>query len=110
MVQLEVRSRARRYPIVTTLSFRQREDEAWRPAWTLDMSRTGVRFSHEGSAPETETGIEFVLALPVFEGPMGSQVRCRGRVARVEQAGPRNGSWTVAVTIDRYEFLAGRQQ
>jgi hypothetical protein len=105
-----LRPRARRYPIVTTLRFRQGADEAWRSAWTLDMSRTGVRFSHEGPAPHTETGIEFVLALPIFTGASGSQVRCTGRVARLEQIGLRDGSWTVAVTVDHYQFMAGMQQ
>jgi hypothetical protein len=28
-------------------------------------------------------------------------------VARLEQIGPRHGSWTVVVTVDHYEFLAG---
>lgn len=73
------------------------------------MSRTGVRFSHEGPAPDTENGVEFVLALPLFAGASGSEVRCTGRVARLERTGPRDGSWTVAVTVDRYEFLPGRQ-
>lgn len=102
-----LRPRARRYPIVTSLRFRQGADEAWRSAWTLDMSSTGVRFSHEGPAPDRETGIEFVVALPFVAGASGSEVRCTGRVARIEPAGPRDGSWTAAVTVDRYEFLAG---
>jgi hypothetical protein len=109
MNSVQLRPRARRYPIVTALRFRQGADEAWQPAWTLDMSRTGVRFSLEGPAPDTESGIEFVLALPIFAGASGSQVRCTGRVARLEQTGPRDGSWTVAVTVDQYEFLAGMQ-
>jgi hypothetical protein len=107
MNSVMLRPRARRYPIVTTLRFRQGEDEAWQSAWTLDMSRTGVRFSHEGPAPDRATGIEYVLALPIFTGTAGSQVRCTGRVARLEQIGPRHGSWTVVVTVDHYEFLAG---
>ncbi len=105
MVDVELVPRARRYPIATTLRFRQGEDEAWRPAWTLDMSRTGVRFSHEGPAPDTSAVIEFVVALPIFAGAVGTRVRCRGRVARVEPAGPRHGNWTVAATVDDYEFL-----
>ena len=107
MNSVELRPRARRYPIVTTLRFRQGTDEAWRSAWTQDMSRTGVRFSHEGPAPDTEIAMEFVLALPIFAGASGAQVRCMGRVARLERTGPRDGSWTVAVTVDRYEFLEG---
>ena len=110
MVHAEVQPRARRYPIVTTLRFRQGGDESWRSAWTLDMSRTGVRFSHEGPAPERTVGIEFVLELPIFAGTSGSQVRCTGRVARIEETGPRHGTWTVAVTVDEYEFLAGIKQ
>jgi hypothetical protein len=110
MVNAEMQPRARRYPITTTLRFRQPGDEAWRPAWTLDMSRTGVRFSHEGPAPDTGAGIEFVLALPIFAGAAGSRVRCTGRVQRVEPAGPRHGSWTVAVTVDEYEFLERLQE
>ena len=30
------------------------------------MSRTGVLFSHEGTAPDRNAGIEYVLALPIF--------------------------------------------
>lgn len=102
--------RARRYPIVTTLRFRQAENEAWRSAWTLDMSRTGVLFSHEGQAPDRNAGIEFVLALPIFAGSAGSRVRCTGRVARVEPTGPRDGNWVVAVTVDKYEFVEGLRE
>jgi hypothetical protein len=73
------------------------------------MSRTGVRFSHEGPALDRTAGIEFVFALPILAARSGFQVRCTGRVARVEPAEPRRGSWTVAVTADEYEFL-GRPQ
>lgn len=69
------------------------------------MSRTGVLFSHEGTAPDRNAGIEYVLALPIFAGAVGSRVRCTGRVARVEPTGPREGNWIVAVTVDQYEFV-----
>lgn len=110
MVGVHLQARARRYPILTTLRFRQRENEEWRSAWTVDMSRTGVLFGHDGPAPEKNSGIEFVVALPVLTGAAGTLVRCTGHVARIEPAGPRRGSWSVAATIDRFEFLERPQE
>ena len=93
----------------TTLLFRVRETGAWRTARMLNMSRTGVLCSHDGPAPGINEAVEFVVALPVFDGGGSASVRCRGRVARLEPGPLHAERSAAALTIEEYAF-AGRDE
>jgi len=80
-----------------------REKEA--AVQTKDVSSSGVYF--EFNAPlDIGTPLEFVLTLPE-EITRGSavQIKCVGKVVRVDRGNKDAASIGVAATIERYEFL-----
>ena len=105
MVGTEIQQRARRYAMATPLLFRQCGDQDWRPAWTLNLSRTGVLFRADDPPPALNREIEFIFTLPVPGASSGPQVRCLGRVVRVANEGLSGFGRVVAMTIDDYAFL-----
>ena len=75
------------------------------PAESRDVSSHGICFYCD-AALEPESAIEFTLTLPTevtMTEPL--QVRCSGKVVRVEN---RNGSgrFAVAAVISNYDFVA----
>lgn len=105
MIGNQAQRRAQRYAIATSLLFRRRGDPGWRAARTLNLSSTGVLFRADGPAPDPGCDVEFILTLPLFEAPPGTQVRCTGRVVRVTSGGLASEGCAVATTIMDYEFL-----
>lgn len=76
-----------------------------RVAQTRDVSARGVCFYMDTSISEG-SDIEFTLTLPPEITLTESiRVHCKGRVVRVDPAGP-GGKIGIAAIIDRYEFLA----
>jgi hypothetical protein len=74
------------------------------PAQTRDISARGICFYLDSSLREGAP-IEFTLTLPPEITLTESiQVRCKGRVVRVDGAGVE-GKMAVAAVIDEYEFL-----
>jgi hypothetical protein len=105
MVTGEIHQRARRYAMAMPLLFRQSADTDWQTARTLNLSRTGVLFSTEGTPPDQDRKIEFIVSLPLFSADLDSRVRCTGSVARVAPDVTTGGGRAVGVTIESYEFL-----
>jgi hypothetical protein len=74
-------------------------------AETKDVSSQGVCFYCEEEMP-IQSEIEFMLTLPTqvtMTDPIN--VRCRGKVVRVENKAPE-GKFAIAAAIDSYEFVA----
>jgi len=77
-----------------------------KPAQTRDVSARGICFLVE-SAISAGSPIEFTLTLPPEITLTESiQVRCKGKVVRVED-GVGEGKVAVAAVIEEYEFLSG---
>src|SRR3954471_5106120 len=94
--------RAQRYPMALPVAVRLSEAEA--AVTTKDISSSGVYL--EFSSPmDVGSSLEFVLTLPreLTDG-QPVQVKCRGKVVRVDQTATENGVG-VAATIERYEFI-----
>jgi hypothetical protein len=73
-------------------------------AQTRDVSARGICF-YVDAAVEAGSPIEFTLTLPPEITLTESiQVRCKGRVVRVDGGSPA-GKLAVAAVIDEYEFL-----
>lgn len=80
-------------------------DNVEKAAQTRDVSARGVCFYLDSSIAEGSE-IEFTLTLPPEITLTESiRVHCKGRVVRVDPAGP-GGKIGIAAVIDRYEFLA----
>jgi hypothetical protein len=102
MVWLESRRQARRYPIKTSLLFREQGGSEWRQASTLNLSRSGVLFRAEGVIPGPGAAMDFVVVLPLNGLTPPPRARCFGRVVRVASDEFTEGGCAVAVTIDHY--------
>jgi len=77
-------------------------------AESRDVSSHGICFYCDAPL-EPELAIEFTLTLPTevtMTEPL--QVRCSGRVVRVENSSG-NGKFAVAAVIDNYEFVADNE-
>jgi hypothetical protein len=77
-------------------------------AESRDVSSHGICFYCD-TALEPELSIDFTLTLPTevtMTEPL--QVRCSGRVVRVEKSGG-SGKFAVAAAIDNYEFVADNE-
>jgi hypothetical protein len=80
---------------------------AERPAQTRDVSARGICFYIDSSVAPGAT-IEFTLTLPPEITLTESiQVRCKGKVVRVDNGSP-DGKVAVAAVIDEYEFISPR--
>jgi hypothetical protein len=78
-----------------------------RPAQTRDVSARGICF-YVDSSVAPGAAIEFTLTLPPEITLTESiQVRCRGKVVRVDDQSP-DGKLAVAAVIEEYEFVSRR--
>jgi len=75
------------------------------PVLTRNISSSGVYFEFR-SPIDIGTRLDFVLTLPeqITKGS-AVQIKCVGKVARVDRSSADAESIGVAVTIERYEFL-----
>lgn len=101
------RRRARRFPIATTLLYRERGARQWRRGRTVNVSRTGVLFQPDDSLSLRTPDLDFVVSLPLGGGMPAPRVRCVGRIVRRAFAGCSDPLSEVAVSIDAWA-LEGR--
>lgn len=98
--------RARRFPMSLPVNVKMeglRDKET--AVQTKDVSSSGVYF--EFSSPlDLGTPLEFVLTLPeqITKGS-AVQIKCMGKVVRVDHGHKDKESIGIAATIERYEFL-----
>jgi hypothetical protein len=102
----EEKRATRRFALRLPLSVNYTEEaSAQEAAQTRDVSARGISF-YVDSAVEAGSAIEFTLTLPPEITLTESiQVRCKGRVVRVDGTTP-TGKIAVAAVIDEYEFLS----
>lgn len=103
MVWMETRRRAKRFPIATSLSFREHGQTQWRDASTVNFSHSGVLFRTSGPLPAVGHAVDFVVTLPLNGVTPAPRVRCTGHVVRQVEGGGEGGP-AVAVVIDGYAF------
>jgi len=96
----------RRFALRLPLSIKYHDNgAAQRPAQTRDVSARGISFFVDSSVTPG-AAIEFTLTLPPEITLTESiQVRCKGKVVRVDDNSP-DGKVAVAAVIEEYEFLA----
>jgi hypothetical protein len=107
MAEVQQEKRAtRRFALKLPLAVNYTEENSQhKAAQTRDVSARGICF-YIDSAVEAGSSIEFTLTLPPEITLTESiQVRCKGKVVRVDDGGA-NGKVAVAAVIDEYEFLA----
>jgi PilZ domain len=101
----EEKRATRRFSLRLPLSVNYTQEAAHKGAQTRDVSARGICF-YVDSAVEAGAPIEFTLTLPPEITLTESiQVRCKGRVVRVDGTTPQ-GKVAVAAVIDEYEFLS----
>jgi hypothetical protein len=101
---METRQRAPRFPIRTSLLFRERGESEWRPASTLNISRSGLLFRADGLLPRAGHSVDFIVTMPLDDVMPAPHVRCMGRVVRIAPEALAERCHAVAVTIDGYAF------
>lgn len=102
MAGLERPLRARRFPIRTSLRFREQGESEWRPASTINVSRSGVLFRADGPLADPVHALDFIIDLPLNGVTPGPQLRCTGHVVRIAPGELAGGGQDVAVSIDGY--------
>ncbi len=102
----EEKRATRRFALRLPLSVNYSEEtSAQQAAQTRDVSARGICFYVDSSVDAGST-IEFTLTLPPEITLTESiQVRCKGKVVRVDGPGVDN-RLAVAAVIDEYEFLS----
>jgi PilZ domain len=106
MAEVQEEKRAtRRFALRLPVSVNQSETaHQQEDAQTRDVSARGICF-YVDAAVQAGSPIEFTLTLPPEITLTESiQVRCKGRVVRVDGGRP-GGKLAVAAVIDEYEFL-----
>ncbi len=98
------RRTARRFKmrLPMTLSWQNGTGRGELAAETSEVSSKGIHFYTQSNV-KVGTAVQFHMTLPheiTHAGPV--RVRCMGRVVRAE---PREDRVSVAVAIDRYEFM-----
>ncbi|HUK26400.1 MAG TPA: PilZ domain-containing protein [Terriglobales bacterium] len=107
MAEAEPEKRAtRRFALRLPVSVNYSENGAAdKGAQTRDVSARGICFYMDSSVRQGAS-IEFTLTLPPeITLTETIQVRCKGRVVRVDESSPQ-GKVAVAAVIDEYEFLS----
>lgn len=79
-----LKSRSQRFPIQTSLRFREIGGAEWREGTTVNISRTGVLFqTEEKMEPETVLEMQIVFPASVTAGA-AANIICWGPVTRTE--------------------------
>ena len=73
------------------------------------MSSGGVLFTAEGKLRKGDP-VEYLVTLPAQGTEVGIQLRCMGKVVRVDEreapeAGATRHPFSIAATLERHEFL-----
>ena len=94
------RRRGRRIPIAMSLQYREHGTSVWRRGTTVNASHSGMLFRAGGLPPRPARRLEIILMLPTDGGVRPVQVRCSGRVVRMEPSALLWGGHAVAVSLD----------
>lgn len=98
------RPRAERFPIRTSLRYRESGESAWSEGTTLNISRSGVFFRAEREV-DPKTVLEMRIQFPAeVVGEAPANVLCWGPVVRTVPPESPHGLPAVAVEILRYRF------
>ena len=97
--------RAARYPIQTSVSFREKGQERWQEATTVNISGTGILLqSGIDLLPKTLIEMQIILPHDIFLEPT-AYVLCWGLVVRMDASFTEKcGQPVLAVAILRYRF------
>ncbi len=96
--------RAPRFPIETTVRFRESGETHWHEGMTANISRTGVLFRAKRELA-LQTLLEIRIIFPEeITGEMPMQVACWGPVVRKESPIPADRRLALAAMIQRYRF------
>jgi hypothetical protein len=103
--------RTRRFKLQLPLSItRSGAERVALAGLTRNISSSGVLFT-TGRGPDLTGPIEYVITLNQ-EGPQAVNIRCIGKVVRAERietsAMEAVPAYTVAATLERYEFIRER--
>lgn len=105
LMEIADKRRAERFPMALPVSVKLETPRAEATVKTRDVSSSGV-FLNLNLPIEVGSSLEFVLTLPaeITKG-QAVQVKCRGKIVRVEQTSPEGEVLGAAATIERYEFV-----
>jgi hypothetical protein len=97
--------RATRFPIQTSVYYRESGEIAWHKGTTVNISRSGVLFQAEGDlVPQTMLEMRIVFPFEIT-GDVSANVICWGPVVRNAQLASVEGQASLAAAILRYRFL-----
>jgi hypothetical protein len=102
--------RTRRFKLQLPLSItRTGTERVALPGKTRNISSGGVLFTTESESDFSGGPIEYVITLN-GEGPQAVNLRCIGKVIRLERDGQGypDAACQVAATLERYEFVRDR--
>ncbi len=96
--------RAPRFPIQTSLQYRQEGESEWHAGVTINISRSGVLFRADKNVmPDAVLEMQIVLPAEVT-GEVPARVFCRGPVVRTAPPDPLDNRPVLAAAISRYRF------
>ena len=99
--------RARRFGLHLPVFFRQPQSPTWLEGTTENISYTGVLFRSPSSlAPETALELRLRIGRDAIE-TKSVEIRCKGKVVRVEQRNAPEASVAVAVAIKVSRIVRG---
>jgi hypothetical protein len=97
--------RARRFALRFPVYFRKLDSPTWLEGTTENISYTGMLF-HSSSLLAPQTALELRLRIEVgTKGKDPTEVRCKGRVVRVEQRNAPEPPVALAVAIRDYRIV-----
>jgi hypothetical protein len=102
--------RARLYPLLLALRFRQLGRKRWSKATTENISYSGVLF-RPGKSMKPDTPIEMRMALPkAVAGEPPATLMCQGRIVRVLPHESENKRPGLAARITEFHFVRDRKK
>lgn len=97
-------SRAPRFPIQTSVQYRESGEQDWHEGKSINISRTGILFEAEGDQV-LQAMLEMRILFPAeVTGESPTNVVCWGPVVRQSPPSSPEGHPTVAASILRYRF------
>jgi hypothetical protein len=103
---MKTRRRAKRFPIMASVLYREHGEPDWHPASTVNFSHLGVLFRSDAPLPTVGRAVDFIVTLPLNGVTPHPRVRCTGHVVRVRDDDIAGRPHAAAVEIDGYAFEA----
>lgn len=83
-IQPAPKSRAQRFPIQTSLRYRQKGEAEWQDGITVNISRTGILFETDAHL-EPKTFLEMQIVFPShLTAGTAANIICSGRIVRTQ--------------------------